>query len=348
MIPYILAGLFALGAKCFPTTTPFECPPVELGSFTIDQYQLYPENADWNAAQCVVYFGVLWNASVAIYDPYADSITEILEFPGITRSASEHVGGVQWDEYTGLVSILVDSAAPWATGGADVSGDNLVIKYNPVTREYLWTANLTALTQGEYGGFQDVEHDSRGNTYVVGTYPGTIVRISKCGNEIVPWYLPETIVTTQQGYSGIQAVGDVLLANAASGQIYRFDLTQDKGEPVLVPITPNVTYLDTDAIYAPPKYGGKVLLVSSHLSGIQVLRSEDGWQTAEYLGTVPNPSSAVDAGFQVTAAVQIGSNGVYIVDESFADPWVEGETAGNRSLFPVPDITAAVESLLLQ
>ncbi|RMZ79130.1 hypothetical protein DV738_g3494, partial [Chaetothyriales sp. CBS 135597] len=346
MLPYVLAGLFAIAAKCYPTTS--ECPPLDRGSFTIDQYQLYPENADWNGAECVAYFGVLWNASVAVYDPYADEILEIIEFPGITNSISEHVGGVQWDEYSGLVSILVDSAPPWATGGADVSGDNIIFKYDPTTREFLWSVNLTAVTQGEYGGFQDVEHDSRGNTYIVGTYPGTILKVDKCGKAAVPWYLPETINTTEQGYSGLAASGDVLLANAANGEIYRFDLTQEKGEPVLVPITPDVRYNDTDAIYAPPKYDGKVLLVSSHLSGIQVLRSEDDWQTAEYLGTVPNPSDLVDEGFQVTAAVQLGSNALYIIDEVFTDPWVEGQAAGNRSLFPLPDITAQVENLLLQ
>ena len=240
----------------------------------------------------------------------------------------------------------MDSAPPWATNGADVSGDNLIMKYNPDTKEFLWTLNITEVTQGEYGGFQDVEHDSRGNTYIVGTWPGTIMKVDKHGKAVVPWYLPPTIITTDEGYGGLVAVGDVLLANnGADGQIYRFDMRREKGVPVLVPMTPNVTYLDTDGIYAPPKYGGTVLLVSSHDSGIQVLRSKDHWQTAEYLGTVSNPSSAVEAGFQVTAAVQMGSNSVYIIDEAFADPWVPGQTAGNRSLFPMPDITAQVEQL---
>lgn len=33
------------------------CPPFTKGSFTIQQYQLYPENADWDVDNCIVYFG---------------------------------------------------------------------------------------------------------------------------------------------------------------------------------------------------------------------------------------------------------------------------------------------------
>lgn len=33
------------------------CPPFNKGSFTIQQYQLYPENADWDVNNCIVYFG---------------------------------------------------------------------------------------------------------------------------------------------------------------------------------------------------------------------------------------------------------------------------------------------------
>jgi len=42
----------------------------------------------------------------------------------------------------------------------------------------------------------------------------------------------------------------------------------------------------------------------------------------------------------------MGSNSVYIIDEWFADPWVAGQTAGNRSVFSMPDITSEIEKLL--
>ena len=292
---------------------------------------------------------VLWNASVAIYDPYIDKITQIIEYPGITRSASEHIGGVAWDKWTGLITILVDAAAPWATAGADVSGDNLVFKYDADAGRILWTSNLTAVSQARYGGFQDIETDKRGNTFVVGTWPGTILKLDKHGHA-EEWFIPEVINTTRAGYGGLAAVGnsDIMLSNdATTGLIYRFDMRDRKGKPVLVPMTPNHPYLDTDAIYLPPKYGGEVLLVASHASGIQVLRSKDKkWKTAEYLGTIPNVDTPLFEGSAPTAAVQMGSNSLYMIDDWLGDPWVPGQTAGNRTLFPMPDITLQVEELL--
>ena len=282
-----------------------------------------------------------------MYDPYKDEMVDILEFEGITRSASLHIGGVQWDQYASLVSILVDSAPPWATGGQDVSGDNLIMKYNPKTKKILWNLNITAVTGAKYGGFQDIEHDARGNTYIVGTFPGTIMKVDPEGKAVTPWYLPSPLNHTVVGFGGLAAVGDILLTNDGDGQIYKFDMRTEKGKPVLVPTIPKVIYDDTDAVYLPPKYKGTVLLVSSHFSGIQVLRSKDAkWKTAEHLGTIPNPKTPVTEGSQVTGAVQMGSNSVYIIDEWFADPWVAGQTAGNRSVFSMPDITSEIEKLL--
>ncbi len=173
------------------------------------------------------------------------------------------------------------------------------------------------------------------------------MRIDKDGRNLIAWYPPHTNVTTKQGYGGLAAIGDILLTNDGDGQIYRFDMRHEKGKPVNVPITPNVTYSDEDAIYLPPKYNGTILLVSSHASGIQVLRSKDAkWDTAEHLGTIPNLKGPLYDASLPAAAVQMGSNSVYIIDEFFSDPWVEGQTAGNRTLFPMPDITEKIERLL--
>lgn len=274
-------------------------------------------------------------------------MVDILEFPGITNSISEHIGGVGWDQHSGLVSILVDAAAPWSTNGQDISGDNLLMKYDPKRRHILWNVNLTATSQGRYGAFQDVEHDGRGNTYVVGTYPGTIMRVNPEGTKVSPWYLPQHINHTEKGFSGLAAVGDVLLSNDADGQVYRFDMRTERGIPTLVPMTPNVTYEGTDAIYLPPKYGGTVLLVAINFGGVQVLRSKDRkWERCEYLGTIPNPDTPVTSGSATTGVVQMGSNSIYMIDDWIDFPFVPGQAAGNRTIFPMIDITDDVERLL--
>ena len=41
----------------------------------------------------------------------------------------------------------------------------------------LWRVNLTALSGGRYGGFNDVAHDGAGNTFVCGTFPSSIVKV---------------------------------------------------------------------------------------------------------------------------------------------------------------------------
>ncbi|KAF6811766.1 hypothetical protein CSOJ01_05494 [Colletotrichum sojae] len=322
------------------------CPPFTKGTFTIQQPQLYPENADWDVNNCIVYFGSLFNASVVVYDPYKDTVLDIIMFDGITHNPALHIGGVEVDPQTRLVSVVVDAAAPFNTGGRDISGDNFIIKYDPAKKRVLWNKNITTVSKGQYAGFQDIEHDPRGNTYIVGSFPGTILKVDREGAVLEPWFLPAQIVPTKMGFSGLAATGDTLLSNSNEDrQIYRFNMRDSKGKPELVPRTPSTALDMTDAIYFPPRYNGKVLLIAENAKGITVLRSRDGsWKSAEHLGTVPNDSPAAQGGI-VTAPVQIGEN-IFMVEEFFADPPIRGSTAGNRTSFPLVDITSEVERLL--
>lgn len=334
---------------------PHHCPSFSGGSFVIDRFQLYPENADFDSDRCVLYLSALFNSSVAVYDPFATppKITEIIEFPGITGRADVHASGLTWDKRTGLLSIIMNSPAPFITGGQDVSGDNFLIKYDPSSHRALWTVNLTATTRGVYGGAQEVEHDARGNTYVVGTYPSSILKVDKKGRRVTPWYLSPLIptTTTTRGYSGLAATGDILLANdnngGNGGEIHRFDMRDATGRPRVVPRTPNVFLPNSDSIYLPPKYQGTVLLVAINTVGIVVLRSRDGtWRTAEHRGTVANDLAFAGPGAIVPTAVQIGDS-LYMVELFFAGQIVPGTNAGNRTSFPMYDITAQVEALLV-
>ncbi|KAK4207077.1 hypothetical protein QBC37DRAFT_434043 [Rhypophila decipiens] len=342
------------------THTKKECPPFPKGDFVIDQYQLYPENMDFDAHRCLLLIGAVFNATVPVYDPYTSTMKTIHEYPGVSHTGTYHIGGVAWDPYTNLYTILTDPGAQWVPDafGVDVSGTHLLMKYNPDTDKILWTLNISKITNEKYGGFQDVETDPQGNTYVVGTFPGTILRADPKGKAIKPWYLPPPPMppTTQWGFGGLAQVPNknILLSVDGDGQLYRFDTRLPKGIPINVPISPNVLYDDTDAIYMPPKYGGKILLISSWASGTQVLRSKDkSWKKAEYLGTVPNPTGPlIDPAAAIgVATVQIGPNTkhggrIFVVFGIFDFPWVEGTVAGPRRLFPMPDITDKVEALV--
>ncbi|EFQ31921.1 hypothetical protein CGRA01v4_13093 [Colletotrichum graminicola] len=322
------------------------CLPFANGSFVIHQHQLYPDCADWDVDNCVLYFGSKANASVVVYDPYMNKIVDVLMLSDITQNPNLQIGGVRVDQHTNLVSIVTNAAAPFNAAGQNVSGDSFITKYDVAKKQVLWSKNITDVSKGEYAGFRDIGYDPLGNTYVVGTFPGTIMKVNQEGSDIIPWYLPAKIDNTKTGFSGLAAVGNILItSNNEDSQIYRFDMTAEKGTPVLVRRSPDATLAMTGVIYLPQKYDGKVLLVAENAKGITVLRSSDGsWQSAEHLGTVPNNSLAAPGG-TITAAVQVGDS-LYMVEGFSTDPSVSNSTAGNRTEFPMVDITLEVEGLL--
>jgi len=296
---------------------------------------------------------VLFNATVAVYNPYLPNpaVTEIISFPGLTGRSNLSSSGITWDRRTSLLSVILNSPTPFVTGGQDVSGENFLVKYSPAEGRVLWTVNLTAVSGGRYGGFQEVEHDDRGNTYVVGTHPSSIIRVDKHGRHAEPWYPPQTTNTGPRGYSGLASTGDVLIANdnngGNGGEIHRFDMRDAKGIPAVVKRVPSVFIPDANGIYMPPRYRGTVLLVAINTVGVMVLRSRDAkWRTAEHLGTVANDVAFAGADAIVPAAVQIGPERLYMVELYFAGQIVPGTNAGNRTRYPMVDITEQVEALL--
>ncbi|KAI0876917.1 hypothetical protein GGS24DRAFT_512702 [Hypoxylon argillaceum] len=376
-------------ASAHPLLSPkSSCRPFSKGSINIASYQLYPENVDFDEQS---YIGSLYNASVVVYDPYKASVVETIEFPNITRTVPFHIGGIAWDPYAGKnknskngankptdeITILVDAAPAHETAGRDVSGDNYIIRWSATSHRVLWTANLTAVSRGRYGGPQDVEHDGRGNIYVLGTYPGTLLRLSPDGRAVDEWYVPPpspaagnataAIDHAVLGYTGFAAadedtllVADARNGSAAGGALYRFDMAAAKGVPTPVPIAypgaegpsaPQEAIRPGDAVYLPPRYGNSVLLIAEHGAGVSVLRSrgERGgsskWRSAEFLGRIPNPADVTASGGLVTAAVEIAGS-VFMVEEWFTDPLVPGTSAGNRTSFPLVDITAELDVLV--
>lgn len=344
------------------------CPPLPAApsrDHIIPAYQLYPQDADWDALSCRVWIGAVWNATAVRYDPYTHTVETILSFPGISLTGSAHVSAAVWDPYNSdphpgagasrrdWVSVLANSAQPWLLDdlGGDVSGERELIKWDVGKQAAVWRVGIESVTKGRYGGFQDVEHDRWGRTYIMGTYPGTILRVDRDGSGLTEWSVPEPLPPTRQkGWSGVAVVretgGETMLAVDGDGRIYRFDLREEKGTAVHVPMWPEVLYNDTDAIYLPPMYGGRVLLVASVYTGIQVLRSEDQqWKTADYLGTVPIPSGELYEGAFAVSSVQMGSSSVFMV-LFYSSDVQPGALAGNKTEFPFRDITDDINALL--
>ncbi|GAB1192588.1 hypothetical protein APSETT444_001781 [Aspergillus pseudonomiae] len=295
------------------------CPPLT-GNITVNAYQLYPEHADFNENDCLVYLSALYNSTVAVYDPYKREVVDNIHLPGLSGDPVLHMSGVVVDPQ-GQLSVIVDAGAAFDTQGQDISGDNFLVKVDPRHGQVLWRKNLTEVTNGVYGGYQDAAHDAHGNTFVVGTFPASIIKVGPNGSTAIPWYLQPQPNQTVPGLSGLAARGDILLGTDGSdGQLYRFNMTEEMGHKVHVPLKgSNATRIGNslDGILLPKQFNGTVLLVSDTTDGTAVLRSADGlWTSAEMVGTVPNVYASRN-GFSVDN-VEIGGS-LYSVTEFFLD-----------------------------
>ncbi|KAH6661472.1 hypothetical protein F5X68DRAFT_226122 [Plectosphaerella plurivora] len=328
------------------------CPPFQ-GNFTIEEYQLYPENAEFDTKSCLLYISNIYTGTVSAYDPYKNEVVEVIEFPGITRTpeAGVFVAGLDIDKRTGLVSILANAAAAFMQqpAGSNVSGSNLVMLWDPKTKKELYRVNLTETTQGQYGGFADLEQDPHGNVYVNSMFPGSILKLDKFNGrnppKVTEWFLRQPRDNTIDGFGGIAAKDWTLLTHDnGNGELLKFDMRSSSGSPVVIPVSGNHTFFDSDALALPEKYKGTVLLIAGG-PGIRVFRSKNGkWDTAEYLGTVAKTSFGLPPNYLATAAVQVG-DGLNMVVLQTGDNPVPTE-AGNRTSFPFYDITDRVEQLL--
>lgn len=292
---------------------------------------------------------VLYNSTVAVYDPVANSVDRIIEVPGLSYDPLLHSSGVKLDGPDKL-SIVINAGRAFETGGQNRSGENFLVKYDLEQDRILWQANVGAATNNAVTGYQDVEHDSQGNSYVVSSFPESIIRVSADGQTVTPWYV---LVEGQQstGMTGLAKFDDntVLSTNVSGSSITAWDLTQEIGVPRQVPVTglsANETQLFvlSDGLYLPPRYERTVLLIADGArNGVAVVRSNDGWASAQYVGFVANP--VPEGGSLAAASVQLGDN-VFLIPAFFTMERVAGTLTGPQSAFPLADITAEVEALV--
>ncbi|KAM0261394.1 hypothetical protein ACHAQJ_002246 [Trichoderma viride] len=304
---------------------------------------MYPENADFDPEKGVIYLSNLSNASVSVYDMRKQRVVDIFTLPGITGNPNYHTGGVQLDQSRRHLTIIANAAPAFATGGEDISGSNLAISYDVDSKKVDWKVNLTAVVKGKYGGFQDADLDAQGNTFALGSFPSSLVKISPNGKEAVAWYEAKGVSQTDYGFSGITAAENgrlLLVGDNSTGGLLRFDPAEQQGRPTPIPLQ-NLSGKrigqHLDAILLPKFLDGKVLLVVDGQKGVNVIRSESQkWDKAEVRGVIPN-AYASEAGF--TVAVIEAWERLYVITE-----WLDSTL--NRTAFPVYDITNNVWQLL--
>ena len=288
----------------------------------------------------------MYNGTLAIYDPYSKTV-DIASLPGIshpgTASYTEyHVDGVDYDAKSGYIYVAASSASAFTSilkqeGGtlatdysnANYSGPNHIVVFDPHTRGVVADVDTSA-AQREYhritghltNGFQDMaEAHSSGDSYAVGTFGNSIVKISSGSYDARLWYAPSHYNKTY-GFGGIVALGDKLvISDAISGGLVTFDTRDDHPhpQPTYVPLQGLPSYYrpgNADGLYLPRKYRGKVLLWSDDYNGTSVYGSDDAWETAHFLGVILNNDPPIE-GALTTDSFDIGDS-IFVLTQMLA------------------------------
>ncbi|KAF9875236.1 tri14-like protein [Colletotrichum karsti] len=331
------------------------------GSFSIDNYKLYPENLDWDPVHCKLYISANFNSTVLVYDPYTATY-DILSFEGITGTDPYHVSGIDYDSSTGSILISANSGSPFVTSGQNMTGSNKVIRWDTNANSAAYTADLAefsaklAIGNVTGGGYQDFAVDKEGNTYVPVVFhvPG-IAKISEAG-EVSSWYLGQPSTSSKYIYLGIvyhENSNKLVITAPYLGTFVTFDVSA--ASPVPTNVTMNgwpsdgsysASNLECDGLLNPARYSRNVLLCSENgLQAITLWASRDGFASVEYIGQVADNSTADIATWaSPTATVEIGDS-IYVSHEYFHD-LNEFDVAGNRSSFPFVDVTAELDALV--
>lgn len=308
-----------------------------------------------------------YNATVLVLDPYTGA-TRTIEFPGISHTNDTlHVAGVEYHAPTHSMFFTVDGPLPWYSLGADLSGDDYLIRYDLSTESVVWTADLNpvkddllAKTGLRSSGFQDSAVDVWGNNYLTIAYGNAIAKVDLDGNVGTYSFTPEETLSTAAGYLGIVAPigsGKVIVSDALSAGFVSFDLRNNltTGSPVAVTLTnpeavPANFSLDCDGLIAPKAYSNTVLLCSNNFFGtlgvVTVWRTEDEFDSVTYLGLVDNQEVAGEfaaGSVPVTSFEMPGS--VYFLEQFFFDGGVPS-IVGNRTTFPLVDVTSRVANIV--
>ena len=277
----------------------------------------------------------MYNSSLVMYDISSKSTT-IVNLQGITHTGNDnftqyHVDGIDYDPKSGHTfvaasdSTAFDSTISQGAGGgistnyshANYTGVNRIVVFDPeaativadVSREPVQEA-FHSVAGHLTSGFQDMaEIEYTGDSYAIGTFGSSVAKIPYGSKTSELWYSPK-LYNISYGFSGVVSVGHKLVISAdTSGGLVTFDTTQRDPQPTYVPLQnfpPNYRPSNADGLYAPRRYGGKVVLWSDDYNGASVYGSTDDWASAHYLGLISNDDPGIYEGALTTGSFEVG------------------------------------------
>ncbi|KAH8713053.1 Core trichothecene cluster (CTC) protein 14 [Beauveria bassiana] len=349
----LLLSAASLGAAA-PQAKPVEATGQDL---IINGLKLYPE-------KCVVYSGELtvpgkeqrtvknpllcsqlYESNVAIVDKEKKDIAGTIDFEGLTRDPVYHASGVLVEGEFLWTSI--NTGAAFESFGENINGINYAIKYDLQNHKEVWRVDVTTPANGKFGGTQDFAVDTSGNTFVVGTYPGHIIKITPDGKTASLWNSSNSTKSTQTGYTGIVSKGDILLVTNEQngGEVLRFDSRDEKGNPTVVDTGSKKLNKGLDGAALVNIGSNEYLLVATEDGLKTVAPADEKWEKAEILEPT-EPIKSNDVNGTITIALQVEEK-IYAIIEYFGDnrPGSDGGLSGDREKWPFQDITSQVTAL---
>ena len=280
-----------------------------------------------------------------------------MEFPGISHNEDYLLSGVDFHASSGDIYVSANARAAFFTNGANLTGPNKLIRYDPRTKSVVWITDLAGIIQeieqrlGQaIGGFQDQAEDLVGNTYYMSTWGNVLIKVDRFGRP-APFYIPSKAVFNDSipGFGGLFIRGNrLVVSDSISKSFMVFDLhglSQDVFHVFPTNVPRNYTPLLCDSLYAPSKYHGRIALCADDfaqgIGGIVAYRSTDFWRTAEYLGILWNDHVEAPNG-TATATFEAGDSIYAVVG------YLPGNDGSPRraSSFPIIDITGKVAELV--
>nr|RBQ94404.1 hypothetical protein FVER53263_21124 [Fusarium verticillioides] len=330
-----LVASWGLTASASNHATP-KCRQVSGDILFNDQFQLYPSFFRWDDQRYVLYLSSIYNASIAVWDPYSSSLERIISIPGITHSLDKRLSGTIIDPTNNVLSAVVEAASFFTSAGNDTK-----------------KINLTAVTKGQYGAFLDIDNGLDGDLYVNGAYPSSILHVD-CEDKVSPFYVREPTTPPRSfGFGGVVRVGhDLIVSDNTNHELVKFAIHSGHHSPVVIPQTNYHNFSGGSSLSLPVRYGGKVMLmaedvIDKNTSGVSVFSSKDSWKTAKFVGFIESidrklyPASVA---LSQTSAHELGER--IFSSVLFYDNKVNPTMGGNRTDFALRDITDSVDSLL--
>lgn len=314
----------------------------------------------------------LFNCSIVAYNPY-NKTSEIINIPGISHPGSDnfteyHLNGIEYNPKTGHILAAVSSAESFISviapgpdntiavnySNANYTGPNHLLVYDPKSRQLITDLNLDfaqeefrAVTGNLTNGFQDVAAvTTNGDSYIVGTFGNSIVKLARDTSVPRLWYSPKNY-TYEYGFGGIAVLGEKLIvSDALSGGFVTFDTREHNPQPTYVELQDlptNYRPLNADGVYLPKRYNGKVALWSDDYNGTSVYGSADNWASAHFIGLIVNDDPGRTQGAMTTACFEINDS-VYVLNQIFQFSF----PVKPRKNFPMYDVTWQLDAMVTE